>query len=75
MTEDSLWTHYERAECTEDCLHPTLFIGSKLEIQCIHKFLHMTSLFASLAEDDDHESFFMVNNGAMLWSNVLVIFT
>jgi hypothetical protein len=35
----------------------------------------MTSLFASLAEDDDHESFFMVNNGAMLWSNVLVIFT
>lgn len=75
MTEDSLWTHYERAECTEDCLDATLFIGSKLEIQCNRKFLHMTSLFASLAEDDDHESFFDGKHSAMLWSNVFVIFT
>ncbi len=47
MTEDSLRTHYEHVECPEDCLDATLFIGSKLEIQCMHKCLHMTSLFAS----------------------------
>jgi hypothetical protein len=28
LTEDSLQTHYECAECTEDCLDATLFIGS-----------------------------------------------